>query len=62
METGLSSEAPMRVLEWAVFSAHPARLHCCFSSRDGQHTCDPQQVLDLTDPSQTEDLAVHLVR
>ncbi|XP_025100767.1 uncharacterized protein LOC112568001 isoform X1 [Pomacea canaliculata] len=61
METGLSSEAPMRVLEWAVFSAHPARLHCCFSSRDGQHTCDPQQVLDLTDPSQTEDLAVHLV-
>lgn len=43
-----SSEAPMRVLDWAVFCAHPARLHCSLSNQDGRHVCDPKIVLDLT--------------
>lgn len=38
----------MRVLDWAVFNAHPARLHSSFSNYEGRHVCDPQLVFDLT--------------
>ena len=46
----------MRVLDWAVFSAHPGRLHCSFSYQDGRHVCDPKLVFDLTQQGGSSDV------
>ncbi|KAK7106694.1 uncharacterized protein [Littorina saxatilis] len=45
----LSSEAPLRVVDWAVFTAHPARLHYSFTcSPSGRHVSDPKLIFDLS--------------
>ncbi|XP_076457472.1 uncharacterized protein LOC143291479 [Babylonia areolata] len=53
-----SGEAPLRVLDWALFSAQPARLHCSFAYQDGRHVCDPALVFDLTRHGSCADVRV----
>ncbi|KAK7490264.1 hypothetical protein BaRGS_00018425 [Batillaria attramentaria] len=57
-----SSEAPMSILDWAVFCAHPARLHYSFSYQDGRHVCDPKTVLDLTQHGACDGIAMEIER
>ncbi|KAL8596225.1 hypothetical protein ACOMHN_021265 [Nucella lapillus] len=56
--TTFRGETPLRVLDWALFSAQPARLHCSFAYQDGRHVCDPTLIFDLTHRSGCSDVDI----